>query len=221
MTKRKWFPILIAVVATALFILPGLAFGGGGGGNNGTPSPPPSNPPCDADGHNGSPPPYAGPNKNSGSCDHGTSGSTGEGTTNGTNGQPSNPPCDADNHAVQLPPGLKDKCPSSTSTSGSSGGSSSSSGSSGSSGSTGTTTADVCVTDGIFGSKGLGLNSPDDRTIGQIVWDELGLVVQDPQIPPGGPISGPLHDGLIMIPLGGLETPISAEVGCLLNNLSL
>jgi len=46
-------------------------------------------------------------------------------------------------------------------------------------------------------------------------------VVQDPQIPGDGPISQPLYDGLIQIPLGGLATPVAAEAGCLLNNLSL
>jgi len=76
-----------------------------------------------------------------------------------------------------------------------------------------------------LGSKGLGLNSPDDRTIGQILWTDVGIVVQDPNIAgvgdDGGPLSQPLYDGLIGIPLGGLETPVAAEVGCLLNNLSL
>jgi hypothetical protein len=69
------------------------------------------------------------------------------------------------------------------------------------------------------------VNSPDDRTIGQILWDELALVVQDPNIAgvgdDGGPLSQPLYDGLIQLPLGGLETPVAAEVGCLVNNLSL
>jgi hypothetical protein len=213
-TRKRYMTVLVAVLVTALFVVPGIAFSKGGGGKgNGTPSPPPSNPPCDSDHHL-----ISLPRGLLSKC--GTGGTTGHGTTNGTNGQPSNPPCDSDNHLVRLPPGLIDKCPSSTSSS-TSGSSSSSSSSTTTTTTTTTTTGDVCETDGIFGSKGLGLNSPDDRTIGQIVWDELGLVVQDPQIPPGGPISGPLHDGLIMIPLGGLETPISAEVGCLLNNLSL
>ncbi|MFY9585828.1 MAG: hypothetical protein WAT66_00075 [Actinomycetota bacterium] len=212
--KAKWFPILVAVVATALFVLPGLAFGGGGGGNNGTPSPPPSNPPCDADGHGGSPPPYGGPNKNSGSCDNG--GST------GNTGGPTNPPCDADDHANRLPKGLQDKCPSTTgSSSSSSTSTASSSSSSTSTASSSSTTGDVCETDGVLGTKGLGLLSPDDRTIGQIVWDEIGIVVQDPAIPPGGPLSAPLYDGLLQLPLNGFESPIAAEVGCLLNNLSL
>ena len=79
----------------------------------------------------------------------------------------------------------------------------------------------MCETDGVLGAKGLGLNSPDDRTVGQILWDELGLLVQDPQIPGDGPISQPVYDGLIQLPLGGLETPVAAEVACLLNNLSL
>jgi hypothetical protein len=196
MSKRQTLTVLIAILATGLFIIPGLAFGRGGG--NGTPNPPPTNPPCDADGHDGQPPPYAGPRKNSGSCKGDSTGTTSTGT-------------------------------SSTSTSSSSSSTSTSSSSSSTSTSTTTTTTtattsttgDVCETDGVLGSKGLGLNSPDDRTIGQIVWDELGLVVQDPQIPGGGPLSQPLYDGLIGIPLGGLETPIAAEVGCLLNNLSL
>ena len=53
----------------------------------------------------------------------------------------------------------------------------------------------------------------------------MGIVVQDPNIAgvgdDGGPLSQPLYDGLISIPLGGFETPVAAEVGCLLNNLSL
>jgi hypothetical protein len=57
--------------------------------------------------------------------------------------------------------------------------------------------------------------------VGQILWDELGLVVQDPQIPGDGALSQPLYDGLLSIPLAGLETPVAAEVACLLNNLSL
>ena len=77
--KKKIFPIAIAIAVTALFVLPGLAFGAGGGGNNGTPSPPPTNPPCDSDGHNNQPPPYGGPNKNSHSC-----GATGNATGNAT-----------------------------------------------------------------------------------------------------------------------------------------
>jgi len=44
--KKKIFPIAVAIAVTAMFVLPGLAFGAGGGGNNGTPSPPPTNPPC-------------------------------------------------------------------------------------------------------------------------------------------------------------------------------
>jgi hypothetical protein len=86
--KKRLFPIAIAIAVTALFVLPGLAFGGGGGGGKGTPSPPPSNPPCDSDGHNNQPPPYGGPNKNSGSCDHGHQ-TTGNPTTgNPTTGNP-------------------------------------------------------------------------------------------------------------------------------------
>jgi hypothetical protein len=77
----------------------------------------------------------------------------------------------------------------------------------------------VCETDGVLGSKGLDLG--EDRTVGQILWDELTLVVQDPDIPPGGSISKPAYDFLIAIPVGGLETPIAAEVGCLINNLGL
>jgi len=77
--KKKIIPIAIAIAVTALFVLPGLAFGAGGGGNNGTPSPPPTNPPCDSDGHNNQPPPYGGPNKNSHSC-----GATGNATGNAT-----------------------------------------------------------------------------------------------------------------------------------------
>jgi hypothetical protein len=210
MTRKRYFPILIAVIATALFVVPGIALSKGG---NGTPNPPPSNPPCDADGHGGSPPPYAGPNNNSGSCDNG--GSTGNGGT----GQPTNPPCDADNHENRLPKGLVDKCPSTTGSSSST--STSSSSTSTSTSTSSSTTGDVCETDGVLGTKGLGLLSPDDRTIGQIVWDEIGIVVQDPQIPEGGPISGPLYDGLLQLPLNGFESPIAAEVGCLLNNLSL
>jgi len=80
--KKKILPIAIALAVTALFILPGLAFGSGGGGGNGTPSPPPTNPPCDSDGHNNQPPPYGGPNQNSGSCDHGTGNATGGSTGN-------------------------------------------------------------------------------------------------------------------------------------------
>jgi hypothetical protein len=83
--KKKIFPIAVALAVTALFILPGLAFGSGGGGGNGTPSPPPTNPPCDSDGHNNQPPPYGGPNPNSGSCDNGTGTATG-GSTGGSTG---------------------------------------------------------------------------------------------------------------------------------------
>ena len=210
--KRKILTVLVAIAATAMFVIPGIAIGkngGGGGGGNGTPSPPPSNPPCDSDGHLLDSV-FQAKHKQ---CNDG-GGSTGHGTNATTN-----PPCDSDNHLVRLPKGLEKKCPSSTSTSSSS--------SSSSSTTTTTTTAtttppsDVCETDGLLGTKGLGVNSPDDRTIGQIVWDELALVVQDPQIPGGGPLSQPLYDGLIGIPLGGLETPVAAEVGCLLNNLSL
>jgi hypothetical protein len=45
--------------------------------------------------------------------------------------------------------------------------------------------------------------------------------VQDPQIPPGGSISKPVYDLVISIPLLGLETPVAAEGGCLINNLGL
>ena len=189
MTRRKMFPILVAIVATAMFILPGLALGEGGG--KATPSPPPTNPPCDADGHNGSPPPYGGPKLNTGSCKNVRTtdgGSTSGGSTTGSTG------------------------------------STDSTGSTGHVDTTGVVIDDsglVCDTDGVLGSKGLGLLTPDDRTIGQIMWDELGLVVQDPGIPGDGPLSQPLYDGLIQIPLGGLETPIAAEAACLLNNLSL
>jgi len=90
--KKKIFPIAVALAVTALFILPGLAFGSGGGGGNGTPSPPPTNPPCDSDGHNNQPPPYGGPNQNSGSCDHGTGNATG-GSTGGATGNATGNAC--------------------------------------------------------------------------------------------------------------------------------
>jgi hypothetical protein len=84
--RKKIFPIAIAVAVSALFILPGIASGEG----RGTPSPPPSNPPCDSDAHNGQPPPYNGPNQNSGSCDNGTGTATGDGTGGATGGTTSN-----------------------------------------------------------------------------------------------------------------------------------
>jgi hypothetical protein len=61
---KKVMPGVVALVVIAFFVLPGLAFahGGSSGHGGGTPSPPPSNPPCDADNHNGQPPPYGGPN---------------------------------------------------------------------------------------------------------------------------------------------------------------
>jgi hypothetical protein len=213
--RKQLLTVLVAVLVTALFVIPGVAFGKkGGGGGNGTPSPPPSNPPCDADGHLLQPD-FLAKHKQ---CNDG--GSTGHGGTNGTNGKPTDPPCDSDNHLVNLPPGLSKngKCPSSTSTSTSSSSSSSTSTAT-STATTTSTSGDVCETDGLLGAKGLDLG--EDRTIGQIVWDELGLVVQDPQIPPGGSLSGPLYNGILSIPLAGLETPAAAEVGCLLNNLSL
>jgi hypothetical protein len=78
--KKKIFPIAVALAVSAMFILPGLAFGKGGG----TPNPPPSNPPCDSDGHNGLAPPYGGPFLNSHLCKHGTGNATGNATGGST-----------------------------------------------------------------------------------------------------------------------------------------
>jgi hypothetical protein len=91
--RKKIFPIAVALAVSAMFIVPGIAFGSGGG----TPSPPPSNPPCDADGHGGSPPPYAGPNLNSGSCDNGTGSATG-GTTGDDTGSATGDACPPNSH---------------------------------------------------------------------------------------------------------------------------
>jgi hypothetical protein len=59
---KKVMPGVVALIVIAFFVLPGLAFAGKGDHGGATPSPPPSNPPCDADGHGGQPPPYGGPN---------------------------------------------------------------------------------------------------------------------------------------------------------------
>src|SRR5213594_1815199 len=52
-TRKRYMTVLVAVLVTALFVVPGIAFskGGKGGGGNGTQSPPPTNPPCDSDHH--------------------------------------------------------------------------------------------------------------------------------------------------------------------------
>jgi len=108
----KVLPSVVVLVVVAFLVLPGLAFGAGKGGGGGTPSPPPSNPPCDADNHNGQPPPYGGPNMHSLLCKlqrmgHGTGNSTGGNSTgNGSgtstgNACPSNSP----NPDATPPPG--------------------------------------------------------------------------------------------------------------------
>jgi hypothetical protein len=110
---KKVMPGIVALVVIAFFVLPGLAFahGGGSGHGGGTPSPPPSNPPCDADGHNGQPPPYGGPHLHSLMCKlqrttgHGTGNSTGNGTGN-TGGDTGNAcPPNSHNPGATPPPG--------------------------------------------------------------------------------------------------------------------
>src|SRR2546426_3881233 len=91
--RKKYVTVLVAVLATALFVVPGLAFGnkgGGGGGGNGTPSPPPTNPPCDSDNHLVKLPPGIGIQKKcggnggttNGTGNTGNTGNTSNGTTN-------------------------------------------------------------------------------------------------------------------------------------------
>jgi hypothetical protein len=201
--RKKHLTILAAVLATAMFVVPGIAFGGGGhghgggGGGNGTVSPPPSNPPCDAD-HHSLMPAFLQKHKQ---CNGSTSGSTtGKSTTNGT----TTPPCDRDNHLAK---GKPKKCRTSTSTT---------------SPSTTTTTTggeDACETNGVLGPNSLDIGGPSE-TLADLLVDN-GLPLHEPEVGPGGgTISEPVYE--FVAPILPPVTPgVAAEATCAVNLLGL
>ncbi len=203
--KKKYLALFVAIAATALFIIPGMALGKKGSGGNGTPSPPPSNPPCDSDNHLVKLPGGLGINKK---CAGGSS--TGNGTNGGSTGHPTNPPCDSDNHLIRLPKGLAKKCPS-TSTGNPS--------STGPPPTTSGTGEDACETQGLFGSGSLDAGGPDE-TLADLLVDN-GVPLNEPEVGPGGgPVSEPVYE--FVAPLAPPLTPgVAAEVTCILNLLTL
>jgi hypothetical protein len=113
--SKKIMPGAVALIVIAFFVLPGLAFAGKGGNGGGTPNPPPSNPPCDADGHNGQPPPYGGPNIHTLMCKVTHTTGNGTGNTNGNgNGNTNGNACPPNSPGFGLkpPPGCGHPSPS-------------------------------------------------------------------------------------------------------------
>jgi hypothetical protein len=181
--RKRFLPVVIALAVSAMFILPGLAFGAGG---NGTPNPPPSNPPCDADGHDGLAPPYGGPNLNSGSCDNGTGTATGDATGNA---------CPPDSHN---PDGTPPDCghgtsststtgSSSTSTTGTSSTSTTGSSSTSTTGSTSTSTTGGAANDCTWNITIAGTEILSGTSVDGLIGVHADIV-PDPAIHPGAPI---------------------------------
>jgi len=199
---RRKHSIAVGILAALVAVVPGIALAasggghGGNGGGNGTPSPPPTQPPCDSDGHNGSPPPYNGPNQGSGKCNS-TSGTSTSGTsTSGTS--------------------TSGTSTSGTSTSGTSTSGTSTSGTSTSGTSTsGTSSSDICDTNGALMDETIG-DAVADGVLGSPLGNVGGLV-QDPMVERNGPVSGAVYNGLKGTPL----EPIGTEVGCLVNVVDL
>ena len=200
--------MLVAIVVTALFVLPGMALGKRGGGN-GTPNPPPSNPPCNSDNHLIDPL-FQAKHKQCNSNSGGTS--TGKDDTKGDTGK-----CDKEdtNRA-------KDKC---ETTDGDDNNGTSTTNPTTTTTTTTTTTSptttseDPCETDGLLGSNGVLKVGGPDETIGDLLVDG-GLPLHEPEVPPGGPLTGPLYNAVAPL-VPGVTPPVAAEVTCALNLLNL